>query len=225
MAKVLIADDDVGLCTTIKGWLSLDHHNVEIVHDGEDALARLKVYDYDLIILDIGMPGLSGFEVLTSYRSNGGVSPVLFLTGKNTIEDVERGFAAGADDYLRKPFHGKELTARVKALLRRPQSLVGNVLGFGALSLDRENYRVTKDGAELQLLPKEFALLEFFMRHPNRVFAPEALLNRVWTAESEATVDAVTTCIKRLRQKIDDEGKQSYIRTVRGAGYRLEEID
>jgi two-component system OmpR family response regulator len=195
------------------------------VHDGEDALARLKVYDYDLIILDIGMPGLSGFEVLTSYRSNGGVSPVLFLTGKNTIEDVERGFAAGADDYLRKPFHGKELTARVKALLRRPQSLVGNVLGFGALSLDRENYRVTKDGAELQLLPKEFALLEFFMRHPNRVFAPEALLNRVWTAESEATVDAVTTCIKRLRQKIDDEGKQSYIRTVRGAGYRLEEID
>jgi two-component system OmpR family response regulator len=225
MAKVLIADDDVGLCSTIKGWLSLDHHSVEIVNDGQDALARLKVYEYDLVILDVSMPGMTGFEVITEYRGAGGAAPVLFLTGRSTIEDIERGFAAGADDYLRKPFHGKELAARVKALLRRPQSLVGNVLEFGNLVLDRENYRVTKDGAALQLLPKEFSLLEFFMRHPNRVFAPDALLNRVWTAESDATVDAVTTCIKRLRQKIDVDGKPSYIRTVRGAGYRLEEIE
>ncbi|HEY9719309.1 MAG TPA: response regulator transcription factor [Trichormus sp.] len=223
MAKILVSDDDVSLCTTITGWLSLEHHNVESVHDGNDALEHLKISEYDIVVLDIGLPGISGLEVLKELRTSGSTTPVLILTGKTTVDDVEKGFEAGADDYLRKPFHGKELMARIRALLRRPQSMVGNVLTFGNLVLDRENYKVTKDGHNVNLLPKEFSLLEFFMRHPNRVFAPEALLNRVWSSDSDATIEAVTTCIKRLRQKIDTAGQASLICTVRGAGYRLQE--
>lgn len=222
MAKVLIIDDDVQLCATIKGWLSVDHHNVEISNDGDDALNRLRLSEYDLIILDVGMPGKSGLEVLQEFRSRGGATPVLMLTGKNSVDDVERGFETGADDYLTKPFHGRELTARLRALLRRPGSIVGTILTVGDLVLDRENYRVARNGSPIELLPKEFDLLEFFMRNVNRVFTAEALLNRVWTADSEATTDAVTSCIKRLRKKIDVEGKPSMIRTMRGVGYKLE---
>jgi DNA-binding response OmpR family regulator len=223
MAKILVSDDDVSLCTTITGWLALEHHNVEAVHDGHDTLEHLKISEYDIIVLDIGLPGISGLEVLKELRTSGSTTPVIILTGKTSVDDVEKGFEAGADDYLRKPFHGKELMARIRALLRRPQSMVVNVLTFGNLVLDRENYKVTKDGHNVNLLPKEFALLEFFMRHPNRVFAPEALLNRVWSSDSDATIEAVTTCIKRLRQKIDTQGQASFICTVRGAGYRLQE--
>lgn len=201
----------------------MDHHQVEMVNDGLDALNRLKISIYDLVILDISMPGMEGLEVLKNFREAGGTASVLLLTGRNTIDDVEKGFDAGADDYLKKPFHGRELNARVKALLKRPTVVLGNVLPFAHIVLDRENYRVTSQGKEIALLPKEFTLLEFFMRHPNRVFSAEALLNRVWEADSDATEEAVTTCIKRLRQKIDVEGKPSLIRTMRGAGYKLEE--
>jgi DNA-binding response OmpR family regulator len=225
MAKILITDDDVQLCSIISGWLMQDSHNVELAHDGAEALNRIKTSDYDLIILDIGMPLLSGTEVLTSLRSRGCTTPVLMLTGKDSVEDVLNGFNLGADDYLTKPFHGKVLAARVNALLRRPPAFLGDVLQFAQLTLDRRNYSVTVKTHVVSLLPKEFDLLEFFMRHPNRFFTSESLLNRVWASESDATVDAVTTCIKRLRKKIDEEGKSSLITTVRGAGYKLEFIE
>lgn len=225
MPKILLSDDDIQLCNVIKGWLLLDNHNVELVHDGMDARERLRISVYDLVVLDLGMPGMSGIEVLTEFRGAGGVTPVLILTGKDSVEDIERGFDAGADDYLTKPFHGKELAARIRALLRRPPAYVGEVLSFANLILDRDNYAVVVDGNKVTLLPKEFDLLEFFMRNPNRVFAPEALLNRVWAADSDATVDAVTTCIKRLRKKIDVDGKPSLINTIRGAGYKLQFLE
>lgn len=222
MAKVLIVEDDVSLGKMIRDWLVMDHHKVEIVTDGAEAQNMLKVYEYDILILDWELPNVTGIEILKEFRSRGGTTPILVLTGKGTINDKEEGFDAGADDYLTKPFHGKELTARLRALLRRPEGYVGDLLKFAHLTLDHQNYQVTKAGEEIRLLPKEFALLEFFMRNPNRVFAAEALLNRVWVTESEATVDALTTCIKRLRKKIDVEGQQSVIRTIHGVGYRLE---
>ncbi|CAN5698796.1 response regulator transcription factor [soil metagenome] len=225
MPKILLSDDDVQLCNIIKGWLLLDNHNVEMVHDGVAALERLKISEYDLVVLDLGMPAMGGMEVLSAFRAEGGLTPVLLLTGKDSIQDKESGFDAGADDYLTKPFHGKELTARIRALLRRPPSYTGTVLTFANLVLDRNGYAVTVGGQKLSLLPKEFDLLEFFMRNPNRVFAPEAILNRVWAADSEATVDAVTTCIKRLRKKIDVDSKPSLINTIRGAGYKLEFLE
>lgn len=222
MAKILIVEDDLSLGKMVRDWLALDHHATELVSDGAEALSMLKVYEYDLIVLDWELPNVSGIEILKAFRAQGGLAPVLMLTGRGTIDDKESGFDSGADDYLTKPFHGKELTARIRALLRRPEGYVGDILSCGALQLDKTNYRVTRGEEEIRLLPKEFALLEFLMRNQKRVFAPEALLNRVWATESEATVDALTTCIKRLRKKIDVDGQPSIIRTVHGVGYKLE---
>ncbi len=222
MAKVLVVEDDVALAKMIADWLAIEHHKAELVHDGADASDRLKVYNYDLIVLDWELPGCKGVDILKEFRARGGLTPVLMLTGRGTIDDKEQGFDSGADDYLTKPFHAKELTARLRALLRRPEGYLGDALTAGDISLEHANFRVTRAGEEIRLLPKEFALLEFLMRNQNRVFAPEALLNRVWVTESEATVDALTTCIKRLRKKIDVEGKPSIIRTVHGVGYKLE---
>lgn len=221
MAKILVAEDDSKLCIVIGDWLAMEHHNVETVSDGGDACHRLKTCEYDLIILDWDLPTLSGLAVLKEYRDRGGRTPVLMLTGKDTVADKETGLDAGADDYLTKPFNGRELLARLRALLRRPTAMLANVLEFAGLKLDRANYLVTRDGEELNLLPKEFDLLEFFMRNPNRVHAPEALLNKVWADESDATVSAVTTCIKRLRRKIDPDGKPPLLATVHGVGYKL----
>jgi DNA-binding response OmpR family regulator len=222
VAKVLVIEDDVALAKMISDWLSIEHHKTELVHDGADAADRLKVYDYDLIVLDWELPGVKGVDLLKEFRARGGLTPVLMLTGRGTIDDKEKGFDCGADDYLTKPFHAKELTARLRALLRRPEGYLGETLKVGDISLEHANFRVTRGDEEIRLLPKEFALLEFLMRNQNRVFAAEALLNRVWATESEATVDALTTCIKRLRKKIDVEGKPSIIRTVHGVGYKLE---
>jgi len=222
MAKILLVEDDAGLSRMIKDWLTLEHHHMELSADGQDGLEKLRFYQYDLVILDWTLPLLSGIEVLQQMRRLGVSTPVIMLTGRNTIVDKEEGFDAGADDYLTKPFHMKELSARLKALLRRPTALVDEVFKFGELAVDRGTYKVTKAGAEIKLLPSEYALLEFLMRHPNQVFTQEALLNRVWSSQSDATANALTTCIKRLRKKIDSEGEESIIRTVYGVGYKFE---
>lgn len=221
MSKILLVEDDQGLAKLVRNWLSLEHHTVEYVEDGEEALHRLKINEYDLIILDWSLPKMTGLDVLQEFRGFGGNTPVIMLTGKDSISDKELGFDTGADDYLTKPFHGKELTARIKALLRRPANLVSDVLKVGDIVLERADFRVTRNGQEVRLLPKEFALLEFLMRYPNKVFSAEALLERVWVSESEATVDAVTSCIKRLRKKLEVDGAKSPISTVHGVGYKL----
>jgi len=226
LAKILVVEDDTTLCKFIAEWLALDHHHSEIVNTGDEALSRLKAYEYDLVILDLELPNIAGMEILREFRKSGGTTPVLILTGLKKIEDKVSGFDAGADDYLTKPFHGNELRARLRALLRRAgNAYLEDILRSGDLTLDAMNYKVTKSGCEIRLRPKEFALLEFLMRHPGRVFQQEALLNRVWATESDATIDALTTCVRRLRQKIDDEGKPSIIRTVHGVGYGLEAGD
>ncbi|HEY9758401.1 MAG TPA: response regulator transcription factor [Oculatellaceae cyanobacterium] len=222
MAKILVVEDDKSLCNAIGDYLALDHHSAEFANDGVEAKQRLKLYGYDLIILDWELPGATGVEVLKDFRGQGGTTLVLMLTGRGAISDKEVGLDAGADDYLTKPFHAKELQARVRALLRRPQVLTGSVLKAGDITLDTSNYVVKRGDEEIRLLPKEFTLLEFMMRHPGRVFAAEALLNNVWSDESDATPGALTTCVGRLRKKIDVDGRPSLIRTVHGVGYTLE---
>jgi len=148
----------------------------------------------------------------------------LMLTGKGTINDKEQGLDAGADDYLTKPFHLKELSARIRALLRRPVTFTGTTLKVGSLEIDPSSHRLTIEGREVNLLPKEYAILEFLMRHPNEVFSPDALLNRVWNSESEASTDTVYTYIKTLRKKVSPEAPSSIIKTVHGVGYKLESI-
>ncbi len=225
MTKILLVEDDQNLLTTIKEWLEFEHHIVEAVDNGLSGLELLGSYKYDLIILDWELPKLSGLELCRAFREKGGQAPVLFLTGRGTIPDKEAGFDAGADDYLTKPFHMKELSARVKALLRRPAAFVDQVLKAGNLVLDRSTYQVTRSGEEVYLARMEFALLEFFMRHPNKVFSPEAILERVWSAESDRSPETLRTCLKKLRNKIDTQGQPSMIKNLHGVGYKFEAPD
>lgn len=222
MAKILIVEDELDLAGPISDSLGRQHHVVEVVDNGSAALDRLRIYKYDLIILDWMLPGLSGRDVLAGFRSAGGTTPVLMLTARTAVEDKEAGLDAGADDYLTKPFHLKELHARVRALLRRPQGLSGKVLKVRDLCLDPIARTVSKNGQEIHLLPKEFSLLEFFMRHPNQVFSAEALMERIWESDTLALSDTIRTHIKTLRKKIDTAKQPSLISTVHGMGYKLE---
>lgn len=222
MAKVLLVEDDSELAEAVQRWLENEHHTVESVADGMEAHERLNIYKYDVLILDWELPGMSGVDVCKKYRANGGTAPILILTGKSTVSEKETGLDAGADDYLTKPFHMKEMAARVRALLRRTGRFNETTLKVRDIVLEPGLYSVTRDGAEIRLLPKEFALLEFFMRHPGEVFSAEALLDRVWISESDVTPDAVVTCIKRLRKKIAIEDQPSLIRTIHGIGYKLQ---
>lgn len=222
MAKILLVEDDLEVCEVVSDWLVGEHYTIDVVNSGTEAIERLRFDKYDVLIFDWQLPDLTGIEICKRFRSKGGTTPVLMLTGKSEITDKETGLDAGADDYLTKPFHPRELSARVRALLRRSGDLKQNTLICGEIELDPQGFRVTKNGQEVALLPKEFALLEFFLRHPNQVFSPEALLDRVWSAESEASPDTIRVHITKLRGKIDNEGQPSIIKTLHRQGYKLE---
>jgi len=206
----------------VSDWLTDEHYTIDVVNSGSEAIERLRFDKYDVLIFDWQLPDLTGIEICKRFRSKGGNTPVLMLTGKSEITDKETGLDAGADDYLTKPFHPRELSARVRALLRRSGELKQNILTCGDIELDPQGFKVTKGGKEITLLPKEFALLEFFLRHPNQVFSPEALLDRVWSAESEASPDTIRVHITKLRGKIETEGQPSPIKTIHRQGYKWE---
>lgn len=222
MAKILVVEDDQHLAGSLEDWLMSEHHTVDVVTTGTDADERLRFYNYDLIVMDWDLPGMSGVDVCKKYRAEGGTTVVIMLTGKDTVADKTQGLDSGADDYLTKPFHPGELSARIRALLRRPREVKQSVLQVGDVTLDPANFKVTRDGKEVMLLPKEFALLEFLMRHPNEVFSTEALMERVWSSESEASPDTVRVHITKLRNKMDVDGKPSHIKTLHRMGYRFE---
>jgi DNA-binding response OmpR family regulator len=221
MAKIFLLEDEKPLADIVMDWLTSQNHMVDWVNLVNEAKIRLKIYPYDLVILDVNLPDGNGMDVCRDFRSNGGTTPILMLTGRNKVQEKAAGLDAGADDYLTKPFHMDELAARVRALLRRPAVFVGNVLKFEGLELNTGTHRVTKDGTEIQLLPKEFALLEFLMRHSGQVFSADALIERLWPTDSDASPDAIRIYITRLRNKIDVKGTPSLISTMRGVGYRL----
>jgi DNA-binding response OmpR family regulator len=222
MAKILVVEDDEDLAGSLRDWLESERHLTEVANDGQVALDHLNIYKYDVIILDWDLPNMTGIEVLKNFRARGGSTPVIMLTGKDRLADKELGFECGADDYLTKPFHVKELSARIKAIMRRPATMTGNTLKVAYIELDPSAHKVWREGAEIDLLPKEFALLEFFMRNTGQLFSPESILNRVWHSESDSTIESVYTYIKRLRAKIDIDKKHSLIKTVYGLGYRME---
>lgn len=222
MAKILVADDDPDLVGMVEDCLTAELHTVDTVLSGKEAQDHLKIYKYDLVILDWQFPDANGPDILQNYRNQGGGTPILMLTGRNTTADKEHGLDSGADDYLTKPFDSRELKARVRALLRRSVGVASNLIKIRNLVLDPASHSVTKDGKPIDLLPREFALLEFLMRHPNQAFSNEALLDRVWSTESDSSHDAVRTCVQRLRKKIDVEGEKSIISTKHRVGYILE---
>lgn len=221
MAKVLIVEDDRQLSALVVDWLTGEKYATEAVYKGTDGLERLKFYKYDVVILDWDLPGLSGVEVCRQFRDEGGTTPILMLTGKKEITDKAEGLDSGADDYLTKPFDVIELSARLRALLRRTNNVTKTVLTAGNLTLDPTSRKVTVCGIEVDLQPKEYSLLEFLLRHPNQPFNAEAIMDRVWTASSDAAPDTVRLHVMRLRNKIDEEGKESIIRTIHRVGYML----
>ncbi|HEY9772643.1 MAG TPA: response regulator transcription factor [Planktothrix sp.] len=221
MAKILLVEDDRELCSMFQKWLKGDHI-IEVVYDGSTGLDYLKFHSYDAVVLDWELPGMSGPEVCQAYRARGGKTPVLMLTGKSQIADKLIGFDAGADDYLTKPFHPLELTARLQALLKRPPGLIETTIRIRGLELNAQTHTVQKAGKQLHLMPKEFALLEFFMKHPNQPFNQDSLLNRVWPSDSDVSTESIKAYIAKLRRKIEEPGEPPMITTVHGVGYRFE---
>lgn len=224
MAKILLIEDDLMLAKLICQHLRSQYHVVDMILDGENALDYLLGSDFDLAILDWELPGLDGLELCTRYRAEGGMSPILFLTGKTDIEHKSAGFSAGADDYLCKPFDMQELGLRINSLMRRPSSLQRDVLSSGNLSLEPRSGRVRIEDSEVRLQPKEMALLEFLMRHPDTIFEPANLLARVWETDSETSEIALRTCISNIRKKLGSLDRKSIIESVHGRGYRFSHL-
>ncbi|MBU6450163.1 MAG: response regulator transcription factor [Cyanobacteria bacterium REEB67] len=223
MAKILLVEDNVDLATIVADSLRAERHVVESVVNGLDALEHLRMVPYELVLMDWDLPGLSGVEVVKRYRAAGGVSPVIMLTGKSSIDEKEYGFDVGADDYLPKPFETRELIVRVRALLRRQPTAGTNILQFGDLQLDPVKFKLTKGGEPVHLTPKDFALLEFFMRHPDELFSSEQIIARVYDLDSEANAESLRVAIRRIRKVIDttDFASGSMIENVARVGYRL----
>jgi DNA-binding response OmpR family regulator len=222
MAKILLVEDEPDFTILISALLASDHHTVEAVDRGEAAVELLRHYEFDCLILDWNLPGMSGIDVCKHFREKGGRTPILMLTSRSHVDEKSAGLDAGADDYLTKPFEVKELSARIRALLRRPTAFSGKNLKAGGLEMDVANHSVIRGDEVIQLLPKEFALLEFFLRHTNQVFSPETLIDRVWLAGEEASPETIRTYIKRLRKKLDIEGQPSLFSTVHGVGYKFD---
>lgn len=223
MGKVLLVEDDRDLSTTIIDALRDDRYVVESAENGSDGANLLKLEEFDIIILDWDLPGKSGVEILKEFRATGKTTPIIMLTGRTHINNKEEGMESGADDYLTKPFDMRELKARLRALLRRATGAAGNQICVGDLVLDPGKYKVTKGGNDLHLAPKDFALLEFFMRNPDQVFSVPTIMSRVWSYDSDASSEGLRTAIRRIRKVIDtgEDPSDSMIENVARIGYRL----
>lgn len=222
MPNILLVEDDEALSFEIKRAIEHEGHDVAKCSNIADARQILKDKKFDLIVLDWGLPDGSGVDLCVELRQAGENAAILMLTGRASPAEKVQGLDSGADDYLTKPFHLKELTLRVRSLVGRAQRpLQTQVMQTRGLLLDEGKRSVTRDGAAIELTVKEFALLEFFMRNKDRVFSLDDLLNHVWVAEEEAAPDTVRTHIKNLRKKLDRADEDSLIQNVHGFGYRF----
>ena len=219
--RILLAEDQPDLLDVTVKRLRAEGFGVDGCADGQQALDYLEATDYDLVILDIMMPKVDGLTVLRTLRSRKNPVPVLLLTARDAISDRVEGLDAGADDYLTKPFDFSELTARVRALLRRNSTEKSDLLQAGDLVMELSTHRVTRDGREISLSTREFALLESLLRHKGAILSRAQLENQVWDYGFEGGSNIVDVYIRYLRKKIDDPFKKKLIHTVRGTGYTL----
>lgn len=222
--RILIAEDEMTIAKALKVMLEKNKYAVDMVHDGNDAIDYIMQYSYDALVLDIMMPGMDGLSVLKQARKNGITTPTLFLTAKGEIEDRVAGLDCGADDYLPKPFATAEFLARVRALTRRSEVYVPSVLSFGNIFLDCNQYVLSADGQKVRLNNKEYQLIELFMRHPRQIFSSEHLMEKIWELDSNAEIDVIWTYIGFLRKKLKQLHASVEIKTIRGAGYALEDL-
>jgi DNA-binding response OmpR family regulator len=221
MAKILVVEDDQLIADSLADLLRADSHLVDVASDGTIAFDFLEATEFDVMILDWQLPKITGIEVCRKYRASGGQTPIIMLTAMNRVEDKVEGLDCGADDYLTKPFDVRELRARIKALIRRPVTFAGEQISAGPITINTKSRSVSKSGVDVHFQPHEYMVLEYLMRHPNEVVSVETLLAKVWSTDSDVSMDAVYTCVKRIRKKIDTKPKDSMIRTVHGIGYRL----
>ncbi|MCW3016836.1 MAG: two component transcriptional regulator, winged helix family [Solirubrobacterales bacterium] len=219
--RVLIVEDDVKMASLIRRGLQADGMVADVAIKGEDALWMAGSSAYDVIVLDVMLPGIDGFKVCKKLRADGVWAPVLMLTARDAVADRVIGLDNGADDYLTKPFSFAELSARLRALVRRGPVERPAVLEVGDLQLDPATKRVSRGGEDLSLSAKEFALLEVFMRRPGEVLDRFALLERAWDYEYENRSNVVDVYVRYLREKVDRPFGVESIETVRGAGYRM----
>jgi len=218
--RILLVEDDQRIAHFIRKGLTEGSYTVDLAPDGNEALDQVVSTSYDLVILDIMLPGVDGFEVLEQIRGRGLKVPVLMLTARDTTEDKVRGLDSGADDYLTKPFTFAELEARIRALLRRGFTEAAAHLKLGDLSLDPVTHAVKRGGETLELTPKEYAVLEYFMRSPGRVLTRTMIIEHVWQYQFDTDTNLVDVYVNRLRRKLNDpEGRT--LQTVRGFGYTL----
>jgi DNA-binding response OmpR family regulator len=219
--RILVVDDDRRLCAVIKRGFLEEAYAVDLAYEGEEGEYLAEVNPYDLIILDIMLPNKDGIEVCHELRVKKINTPILMLTAKDTVEDRVKGLDTGADDYLVKPFAFNELLARVRALLRREGMLKSPELRVGDLTLNTLTRQVWRGQRPIELTTKEYVILEYFMRHPNVVVTRTMIEEHAWDYDFDSLSNLVDVYIRRLRRKVDTEGEDSLIQTVRGAGYRL----
>ncbi len=219
MPKILVVDDDKNQNQAIAEWFSDRGHSVDQAFTCLDAETYLSVSSYDLVILDWNLPDGEGTDVMGRMRRRGVATPVLMLTGKSSLDDKEVGFECGADDYLTNPFHDRELQVRVKALLRRPQTYVEEVIQIGELRIYQTEKVAKAFETAIPLTPKEFDILLFLARNPNTVFSTDLILQRIWQTDSETTPDNIRKHIQRLRAKLEGSGFPDLIETHHGIGY------
>ncbi len=222
--RLLVVDDETDLAEAVARGLRREGYAVDLAHDGEAALEKIAVNAYDLICLDVTMPGVDGREVCRRVRADDTLDPqprVLMLTARDSLEDRVAGLDDGADDYLVKPFHFPELAARIRSLLRRDSNAAAAVMAVGDLSLDTARHEARRGSRALDLTTKEFALLRYFMANAGAVLSQEQLLEHVWDEHADPFTNTVRVTVGTLRKKLSAAGEPPVIETVVGSGYRL----
>lgn len=220
--RILVIEDEHRIARAIKDGLEQENYAVDVEFDGESGYGAASAEDYDLIILDVMMPGMNGYDVCKALRADGKHTPIIMLTAKDQTSDIVKGLDTGADDYLPKPFSFEVLLARVRALLRRPQQSLGEVLAVGDLSLDTVSKQVTRGKTPIALSGKEYALLEYLMRNHGRILSKNNIISHVWDFDADILPNTVEVFMNYLRAKVDKPFKKPLLHTVRGFGYKIE---
>ena len=221
--KILLAEDEVDLNNVVTRYLKKNGYSVDSVLDGEEALDYLEYSEYDLVILDIMMPKVDGFEVIKKLRDKGNHTSVLMLTARDSADDKVKGLDLGADDYIVKPFDFNELLARIRAVVRRKYGNSSNKLVIGDLILDTSEKSVTRAGKQIELTGKEYEVLEYLMQSKNRILSRDQIKEHVWDFDYEGDSNIIDVLIKNIRKKINIEDGKQIIYTKRGLGYVIKE--
>jgi heavy metal response regulator len=219
--RILVIEDEKKVANFIKKGLEEEHYAVDTAYNGETGLYMTEVNEYDLVVLDLMIPKIDGLEVLKRIRGNKNSVPILVLTAKDTVEDIVRGLDLGCDDYLTKPFEFKEFLARIRALLRREKVEKEPALKIADLTLSLVTHKVMRKGKEIELTSKEYALLEYFMRNPDKVLTRTMISEHVWDYHFDSMTNVIDVYVNYLRKKIDKGFEPKLIHTIRGVGYIL----